>query len=180
MSPASGRSRSLDEPRGFPPHIAASVEAVGSTGGQVAPPVMGAAAFLMAEYLQGRIASVAIAAVIPAFLFYTALFIQVDLESAKLGIMGQPRESLPSLWRVLREGWHFPSLHRARDRIAVVGNLEAENAALWATATLIILVLVGPHKGRRMKVGQVALRRRGSGRRRSFDIIAITAISGNS
>ena len=82
---------------GFPPHIAASVEAVGSTGGQIAPPVMGAAAFLMAEYLQVPYGDVMVAAIIPAFLFYAALFIQVDLESAKLGIMGAPRETLPSI-----------------------------------------------------------------------------------
>src|SRR5205085_5235139 len=62
---------------GFPPHIAASVEAVGSTGGQIAPPVMGAAAFLMAEYLQVAYADVMVAAIIPAFLLYVALFIQV-------------------------------------------------------------------------------------------------------
>ena len=68
---------------------------------------MGAAAFLMAEYLQVPYGDVMVAAIIPAFLYYAALFIQVDLESAKLGIMGAPRETLPSLWSVLREGWHF-------------------------------------------------------------------------
>ena len=73
---------------GFSKEMSAAVEAVGSTGGQVAPPVMGAAAFLMAEYLQVPYADVAIAAIIPAVLFYVALFMQVDLESAKLGIKG--------------------------------------------------------------------------------------------
>ena len=142
---------------GFPPHIAAAVEAVGSTGGQIAPPVMGAAAFLMAEYLQVPYGEVMVAAIIPAFLFYAALFIQVDLESAKLGIMGAPRETLPSLWSVLREGWHFliPFV------VLVVGllkfNLEAEYAALLATGVLIVLALVVPHKGKRLSI-----KRRGS------------------
>ena len=77
-----------------------------STGGQIDPPVMGAAAFLMAEYLQVPYAEVMVAAIIPALLYHSALFMQVDLESAKLGILGAPRETLPSVWKVLREGWH--------------------------------------------------------------------------
>src|SRR6185436_420983 len=79
---------------GYPGNVAAGVEAVGSTGGQIAPPVMGAAAFLMAEYLQVPYAEVMLAAIIPAFLYYAALFIQVDLESVKLGVMGAPRDTL--------------------------------------------------------------------------------------
>src|SRR6185437_2360803 len=92
---------------GFPGHLAAGIESVGSTGGQIAPPVMGAAAFLMAEYLQVPYSAVLVAAIIPAFLYYATLFIQVDLESVKLGILGAPRESLPTLGSVLRKGWHF-------------------------------------------------------------------------
>lgn len=162
---------------GFPAHIAASVEAVGSTGGQVAPPVMGAAAFLMAEYLQVPYGQVALAAVIPAFLFYASLFIQVDLESARLGILGQPRESLPSVGTVLRQGWMF-----LIPFVVLVGgllwwNLEAEYAAIVATVVLIALVLVVPHKGRRMSIGEVVNAIVASGGA-LVDIIAITAISG--
>jgi TRAP transporter 4TM/12TM fusion protein len=162
---------------GFPPHIAASVEAVGSTGGQAAPPVMGAAAFLMAEYLQVPYASVAVAAIIPALLFYVALFIQVDLESAKLGIHGQPRESLPSLWQVLRDGWHFLIPFIVLVTALLHWHLQAENAALWAIAVLIVLVLIVPHKGRRMTIKDVVSATIGAGGA-VVDIIAITAISG--
>jgi TRAP transporter 4TM/12TM fusion protein len=162
---------------GFPPHLAASIEAVGSTGGQIAPPVMGAAAFLMAEYLQVPYADVMIAAIIPAFLFYAALFIQVDLESAKLGILGAPRESLPSLSKVLREGWHF-----LIPFIVLVGgllwwNLEAEYAALMATAVLIILALIVPHKGRRSTPRELLDAVIASGGA-VIDIVVITAIAG--
>jgi len=162
---------------GFPPHIAASVEAVGSTGGQVAPPVMGAAAFLMAEYLQVPYAQVALAAVIPALMFYAALFIQVDLESARLGILGQPRESLPSIRTVLRQGWMFTIPFIVLIAGLLWWNLEAEYAAIIATVVLVALVLVVPHKGRRMSVGAVLNAIVSSGGA-LVDIIAITSISG--
>src|SRR5438477_209987 len=67
---------------GFRPHLAAAIEACASTGGQITPPVMGIAAFIMAEFLQVPFYEVALAAIIPALLFYVALFIQVDLEAA--------------------------------------------------------------------------------------------------
>ncbi|HVV61996.1 MAG TPA: TRAP transporter fused permease subunit [Pseudolabrys sp.] len=162
---------------GFPGHIAASIEAVGSTGGQVAPPVMGAAAFLMAEYLQIPYSEVMIAAIIPAFLYYAALFIQVDLESVKLGVLGAPRESLPRLGMVLRKGWHFtiPFI------VLIVGliwlNWEPEFAALCATALLGILAMIVPHNGRRLTPLEVldAVVSAGGA---VVDIIAITAIAG--
>jgi len=76
---------------GFRPHLAAAIEACASTGGQITPPVMGIAAFIMAEFLQVPFYEVALAAVIPALLFYVALFIQVDLEAAKSKILPMPR-----------------------------------------------------------------------------------------
>jgi TRAP transporter 4TM/12TM fusion protein len=162
---------------GFPAHIAASIEAVGSTGGQVAPPVMGAAAFLMAEYLQIPYSEVMLSAIIPAFLYYAALFIQVDLESVKLGILGAPKESLPRLGTVLRKGWHFviPFV------VLIVGlvwlNWEPEYAALCATALLGILAMIVPHNGRRLTPLNVldAIISAGGA---VVDIIAITAIAG--
>jgi TRAP transporter 4TM/12TM fusion protein len=162
---------------GFPPHIAAAVEAVGSTGGQIAPPVMGAAAFLMAEYLQVPYADVMVAAIIPAFLYYAALFFQVDLESARLGILGAPRATLPPLLRVLREGWHFLIPFAVLVGGLLRWNLEAEYAALIATAVLIGLAIVVPYKGRRITPAE-ALGAVISAGGAVVDIIAITAIAG--
>jgi TRAP transporter 4TM/12TM fusion protein len=162
---------------GFKGETAAGIEAVGSTGGQIAPPVMGAAAFLMAEYLQMPYGDVMVAAIIPAFLFYAALFIQVDLEAAKLGILGQPRETLPSVWTVLRNGWHF-----VVPFVVLVGgllwaNMEAEYAALYATVTLVALAMTVKHKGRRMTLRQ-AISAVVSAGGAVIDIIVITAIAG--
>jgi TRAP transporter 4TM/12TM fusion protein len=162
---------------GFPPHIAASVEAVGSTGGQIAPPVMGAAAFLMAEYLQVPYADVMVAAIVPALMFYAALFIQVDLESAKLGIHGTPKAKLPRVGKVLREGWHFviPFIVLVFGLISL--NWEPEFAALVSTAVLGVLAMVVPHKGRRLGPGEVVDAVVSAGGA-VVDIIAITAIAG--
>jgi TRAP transporter 4TM/12TM fusion protein len=162
---------------GYPAHIAAGVEAVGSTGGQIAPPVMGAAAFLMAEYLQVPYASVMVAAIIPAFLYYAALFIQVDLEAAKLGIHGAPRARLPAVLGVLRDGWHFLVPFAVLIGGLLWWNLEAEYAALLATAVLIVLALLVPHKGRRVSPREIIAAVVASGGA-VVDIIAITAIAG--
>jgi len=92
---------------GYPGHLAAATEAVASTGGQLMPPVMGVAAFLIAEFLNIPYGEVALAAVIPALLYYLALFVQVDLEAAKHGLTGLPRAELPRLASVLGRGWVF-------------------------------------------------------------------------
>ena len=92
---------------GYPPHLAAAIEAVASNGGQIMPPVMGAAAFLIAEYLGLSYGEVALAAAIPAGLYYLALFVQVDLEAAKRGLAGLPAAELPRLGPVLRTGGIF-------------------------------------------------------------------------
>ncbi|HEY3067511.1 MAG TPA: TRAP transporter fused permease subunit [Methylomirabilota bacterium] len=92
---------------GYPAHLAAAIEAVSSNGGQIMPPVMGAAAFLIAEYLSISYGQVALGAAIPACLYYLALLVQVDLEAAKLGLVGLPRADLPRLPPVIRRGWVF-------------------------------------------------------------------------
>lgn len=92
---------------GYKPRVAAAIEAVASSGGQIMPPVMGAAAFLIAEFLEIPYPKVVIAALVPAILYYLAVFIQVDLEAAKSGIKGLPADRLPSLKKVLGTGWVY-------------------------------------------------------------------------
>ena len=92
---------------GYPPHVAAAIEAVASNGGQIMPPVMGVAAFLMAEFLNISYGEVALAAAIPACLYYVALFTQIDLEAAKLGLVGMPESEIPKFRDVIKRGWVF-------------------------------------------------------------------------
>jgi len=90
---------------GYKPEFAAAVEGTASTGGTIMPPVMGATAFMMAEFLGITYAQVCIAAAIPAVLYYMCLFVQVDLEAAKMGLKGLPREKLPPLVKSVTKGW---------------------------------------------------------------------------
>jgi TRAP transporter 4TM/12TM fusion protein len=135
---------------GFRPQLAGAVEAVASTGGQLMPPVMGIAAFLMAEFLQVPYSSVALAALIPAVLFYLALFVQADLEAARGGLTGVDGSQIPKAWAVLKSGWHFPLPF-----VVLIGalfwlNYEPETAALLATAVVIAASLAFGFNGKRL------------------------------
>lgn len=90
---------------GYPRHFAAAVEAAASTGGQITPPVMGAVAFLMIEYLGLPLTTILTAALVPAFMHFYGVLMQVHLEARRLGLRGLSREELPNVWKVLKEGW---------------------------------------------------------------------------
>ncbi len=87
---------------GYEPHFAGAVEAVASTGGQIMPPVMGAGAFIMAQFLGVPYIEVALAAVVPALLYYFAVMVQVHFEATRLGLKGIPWSQLPPLWPLLK------------------------------------------------------------------------------
>lgn len=86
---------------GYKPEFAAAVEAAASTGGQIMPPIMGAAAFLMAEFIGIPYSQIAKAAIIPALLYFTGIFISVHLEAKKLGMRGMSRDELPKISKVM-------------------------------------------------------------------------------
>ena len=92
---------------GYSRHMAAAIEAVASNGGQIAPPVMGATAFIIAEFLEMAYIDVVIAAALPAILYYLVLFLQVDAIAARFGLSGLPRSELPKALGVLYSGWIF-------------------------------------------------------------------------
>lgn len=92
---------------GYRPYFAGAVEATASTGGLVLPPVMGITAFMMAQFLEMPYYKIAIAAAIPAILYYVALLTQVHLEALKMGIQGMPESEIPSFFAVLKAGWIF-------------------------------------------------------------------------
>lgn len=92
---------------GYKKEFAGAVEAVSSTGGQIMPPIMGASAFIIASYLGIPYMDVALAAAIPALLFYLCLYFQVDLRAKRLGLMGLKKSELPNFWTVMKNGFLF-------------------------------------------------------------------------
>jgi len=135
---------------GFKPHIAAAIESCASTGGQIMPPVMGVAAFIMAEFLQVPYYEVAMAAVIPAVLYYAALFIQVDLEAARSDIKAMDPSEIPKLGQVLKDGLYFVIPYIVLIYTLFWLNYEPENAGLAATITALGLGIVIPFRGKRI------------------------------
>ncbi|MBI2361040.1 MAG: TRAP transporter permease [Deltaproteobacteria bacterium] len=123
---------------GYPAPVAAAIEAVASTGGQIMPPVMGAAAFLIAEYLAIPYAQVALAALMPAILYYVALFIQVDLLAARNGIRGLPREQLPKLLAVMPRSAGFVVPLAVLILYMFVWNRRPEEAGLMAVVAALV------------------------------------------
>ncbi|MEW6264559.1 MAG: TRAP transporter permease [Thermodesulfobacteriota bacterium] len=92
---------------GYKPEFAGAVEASASTGGQIMPPVMGAAAFLMSEFIGIPYVEIVKAAVIPALLYFTGVWVVVHFEAKKCGLKGLPRDQLPKLWQVLKKDSHL-------------------------------------------------------------------------
>ncbi len=165
---------------GFSPYRSAAIELVGSTGGQLMPPVMGAAAFIMAEFLQVSYGAVCLAAAIPAFLYYACLFIHVDLEAAKHKIGAAEIENAPTLGEVVKSGWHFliPIGFLVMALIyPEVLRLTPEKAAIVSTGLLMVLALVFGYRGRRVSVPDM-LRAVIETGRVSLDIILIGAAAG--
>jgi TRAP transporter 4TM/12TM fusion protein len=90
---------------GYPPHFSGAVEATASTGGQITPPILGAAAFIMVEYLEVPLRDILAAALIPALLHYFGIFIMVHLEAKKLGLRGLNEKELPKFLSILKDNW---------------------------------------------------------------------------
>ena len=160
---------------GYPSHLAAAIEAVSSNGGQIMPPVMGAAAFLIAEYLAIPYGQVALAAAIPAALYYLALFVQVDLEAAKHGLAGLPREQLPKIRPVLRRGWVFLAPLGVLVWTLIISNWEAGQAGMLAVA--VTFGVGALQKETRPTWRGIMETLEGTGRT-MLDLVAITTLAG--
>lgn len=124
---------------GIPPYRAAAIESVASTGGQLMPPIMGAAAFLMAEFLQIPYREILMAALVPALLYYLALFLQVDFLSRRFNLGTGEASGKESLKAVLRAGWLLPIPFAVLIIALFKFNLSPEMSVLAALVVLIVL-----------------------------------------
>ena len=126
---------------GFRPAFASAVESVASTGGQIMPPIMGAAAFVMAEFLGVSYFQVALWAAIPALLYYLAVFFAVHFESKRVGLLGLPRSEIPRLGTVMRERGHM-FIPLLTILAGLMMGYSAPLCALAATFTCVPLALM--------------------------------------
>ncbi|OFO60726.1 C4-dicarboxylate ABC transporter permease [Peptoniphilus sp. HMSC075B08] len=122
---------------GYKPHYAGAVEATASTGGQIMPPVMGAAAFIMADFTGFPYISIVKAAIIPAVLYYIAVGTMVHLEACKLGLKGMPRESLPKVSHILRKQGYL-----TLPLIAIIFMLVKQYPPTMAALTGIVIGII--------------------------------------
>lgn len=133
---------------GFKPEFAGAVETAASSGGQLMPPVMGAAAFIMADYI-GSYQDVLVAAIIPAILFYIALFMMIDLEALKNNLRGQSKDELPSFKEEFKNGW-FLLLPLVLLVFLLVGvRYSAQKSAFFSIVFLVLIMLLYPGKRRK-------------------------------
>lgn len=130
---------------GYRADVAGAVEAVSSTGGQIMPPIMGAAAFLMAEFTGLPYAEIAWAALIPALLYYLAIYVVVDIEAIKQGILGQKKEELPGIWDSIKQGWFMltpliPLVY------LIMSGYSPTKSVFWTIVILVVVYLIANRK----------------------------------
>lgn len=121
---------------GYKPEFSGAVEAAASTGGQIMPPIMGAAAFLMAEYMGITYAEVAMMAILPAFLYFGGIFISVHLEARNLGLQGIPRSELPKFRELIRKVYLLAPL------VLLVWLVSSNTRTMQTSAALAILAAI--------------------------------------
>ena len=121
---------------GYKPEFAGAVEAAASTGGQIMPPILGAAAFLMAEYMGIPYAQVALKAILPAVLYFTGIYIAVHLEARKLGLKGIPKEELPKMRKLIKKIYLLAPL------VVLVGLVATNMRTMQFSASIAIVIAI--------------------------------------
>ncbi len=123
---------------GYRPEFAAAVEAAASTGGQIMPPIMGAAAFLMAEMTGYTYATIATAAILPALLYFAGIFLMVHFEAKRIGLKGLPKDSIPNFFKlIVRKGYLLLPI------ITLVGLMSfGKTASLSASIAILVSIVV--------------------------------------
>ena len=128
---------------GYPGHLAGGVEAASSAGGQITPPIMGAAAFVMAEFLEVPYTTIVLAAIVPAAMHYIGVLSIVHFKAKRLGLKGMPSEEIPKLLAVLRRGWPT-ALPLAVLIYVLFSGYSPHMAAFWGISTALAVGLINP------------------------------------
>ena len=140
---------------GYTPEFAGAVEAAASTGGQIMPPIMGAAAFLMAEMVGVPYAKIIVRAILPAFLYFLGIFLGVHFKAKKLGLKGLPREELPK-WKLL-----LPQIYLILPLVVLVYMImigfTMATAAVYATLYCVVVAMISREEGKKKLVMAIPL-----------------------
>lgn len=137
---------------GYQRHFAAAVEAAASTGGQITPPIMGAAAFLMIEFLGIPYTHIMIAALVPAFMHFFGVLMQVHFEAKRQGLRGLTKEEMPKIWSILKRDW--PTLFPLFVLVGVLLNGNTPYlAAFWGITLCVLVGVLNPRN--RMTIADV-------------------------
>jgi len=160
---------------GFKSNVAGAIEAMNSAGGQLVPPVMGAGAFLMAEILGIPYSKVALAAIIPAALYYSAAYWMIDFYSAKMGLLGLPRNELPSLKLLIKEKGYLLIPLLVLLYFLMVRQTSPFRSVIWAT--LVLIGLSWLQRETRLTLRKI-LNTLSYGPRSAMEIIATCAVAG--
>jgi TRAP transporter 4TM/12TM fusion protein len=137
---------------GYQPHFAAAVEAAASTGGQITPPIMGAAAFLMIEFLEVPLRTILIAALIPALMHFLGVLTMVHLEAKRLGLRGLRPEELPVFRQIIKEKW-LVLLPLILLITMIVRGYTPYWAAFWGITSCIVVGFINPRQ--RLTIGEL-------------------------
>ncbi len=160
---------------GYPGPIAAAIEAVASTGGQIMPPVMGITAFIMAEFLAVPYGEVVLAALLPALLYYVALFAQVDIEAARHNLGGLPRSQLPRIVTASKRGLVFVIPIAVLIWTLMFERWQPGKSAMAAAIVTVVIGVLHPYTRPSLRRLLDELRETG---RIILDLMVITAIAG--
>ncbi|MQA85646.1 MAG: TRAP transporter fused permease subunit [Streptosporangiales bacterium] len=134
---------------GYRSEFAGGVEAAASTGGQLLPPVMGAGAFIIAEFTRTSYLDIVLVSIIPALLYFLSVYLLVDFRALKSGLQGLPATDLPSPWKIFKEGWFF-LLPLVVIFVLIVLRYSPAFAGFWAVVTAIVVGMI-PYRGQRMR-----------------------------
>ena len=140
---------------GYKPYFAGAVEAASSTGGQIMPPIMGAGAFILAEMIGVPYGKVAIAAILPAVLYFLAVAFQVDFEAGRLGLHGLPADKLPPRMKTFKEGWLFLIPILVLIWALCIVSYSANYSALYASAVILVIGFTFKMRGERLTIKKV-------------------------
>jgi len=138
---------------GYKPIMAGALEALASTGGMLVPPVMGAAAFIIPELVGGTYVDVMRSALIPGLLYYTAVFMFIQVQASKLGLEKIPKSELPRVWPLFKENAHLFIPILVVLYLLIIERATTKKAGFWAVIALVAMSML--RKSSRMGISRL-------------------------